>query len=138
MLDSGKIADTHVKIGLAAGDGGALLWPLLIGFNQARKYLLTGAVMSAEEAAGLGLITGHVGSVEALDREVYQLADQLGAGATRAINATKMAINLILRRLLEGVVEAHLGYETYTYLSQDHYEAAKAFRDKRDPVFKGE
>jgi enoyl-CoA hydratase len=138
MLDSAKIGDTHVKAGLAAGDGGALMWPLLIGFNRARKYLLTGTILSASEAVEAGLITGHVATMTDLDREVFDLAEQLAAGASRAINATKIAINLVLRRQLEGLVDAHLGYETYTYLSKDHYEAAKAFRDKRDPSFTGE
>ena len=138
MMAEAKIADTHVKIGLAAGDGGALMWPLLMGFPRARQYLFTGDVLTGREAAELGLITHSVDTFEELDRKVFELADRLAAGATQAVNATKMSVNLLLRKMLEGAIEAHLGLETYTYLSKDHYEAATAFRDKREPSFKGE
>jgi enoyl-CoA hydratase len=138
MVEDARIADTHVKVGLSAGDGGSLIWPLLVGFTRARKHLLTGRPMTGKEAAEAGLITGSVATIEALDREVYGLAEELAAGATLAINATKQSINLLLRRLLDGMVETHFGLETQTYLSKDHYEAASAFRDKRTPGFRGE
>jgi len=137
MVDGARIADTHVKVGLSAGDGGSLMWPLLIGFTRARRHLLTGRPMTGREAAECGLITQAVGSLDELDREVFGLAEELASGATLAINATKVSINLLLRRMLEGLVETHLGIETQTYLSKDHYEAASAFRDKRTPTFRG-
>jgi enoyl-CoA hydratase len=78
-----------------------------------------------------------VTSFEELDQKVYELADRLASGATLAINATKLSVNLLIRKMLEGAIEAHLGQETYTYLSKDHYEAASSFRDKRTPNFTG-
>ena len=138
MLADAKIADTHVKIGLTAGDGGALMWPLLMGFTKAKRYLMTGEPLSGREAADLGLIGEAVETVEALDEKVWTQAETLASGATMAINTTKMAINLLLRNMLEGVIETHLGWETFTSLSADHREAAYAFRDKRTPNFTGE
>lgn len=138
MMESAKIADTHVKVGLSAGDGGSLMWPLLIGFMSAKKYLLTGEALTGKQAAELGLVGESVSTIEELDEKVFALADQLASGATRAVNATKMSINMVLRKLLEGVIEAHLGQETYTYLSKDHYAAATGFRDKQTPTFTGE
>lgn len=137
MIETGKIADTHVKVGLAAGDGGSLIWPLLIGFQRARRLLMTGTVLTGRQAAEIGLVTEAAATLEELDEKVYGLAEELCAGAQMAISATKMSINLLLRRILDGGIEAHLGFETYTYLSNDHYEAASAFRDKRDPKFTG-
>lgn len=137
MMAEAKIADTHVKVGLSAGDGGSLMWPLLMGFPKAKQFLFTGDMMTGAQAAELGLITHSVETIEELDQKVYELADRLAAGASQAINATKLSVNLLLRKMLEGAIEAHLGQETYTYLSRDHYEAATAFRDKRDPEFKG-
>lgn len=137
MPSKARIADTHVKIGLTAGDGGALMWPLLIGFPQAKRYLLTGEQLTGQKAAEIGLITEAFDSLEALDAKVNALAGELASGATMAINTTKVAINLLLRNMLEGIIETHLGLETYTTLSQDHKEAAYAFRDKREPRFTG-
>jgi enoyl-CoA hydratase len=137
MIETAKIADTHVKVGLAAGDGGALMWPLLMGFVHAKRYLLTGDAMSGKEAAQHGLITASATTFEELDGLTYGMAERLAAGASLAINATKTSVNLLLRKMLEGVIEAHLGAETYTYLSKDHYAAVCAFRDKHEPVFEG-
>jgi enoyl-CoA hydratase len=137
MMENAKIADNHVAVGLTAGDGGSLIWPLLVGFTRARKHLLTGDPMTGREAAEAGLISDAVASVEELDRKVFELAERLASGATVAINTTKMAINLTLRKLLEGVIETHLGWETFTSLTHDHHEAARAFSEKRTPKFEG-
>ncbi|MCP3732786.1 enoyl-CoA hydratase-related protein [Sphingomonas sp. MG17] len=138
MIETAQIADTHVKVGLTAGDGGSMMWPLLMGFTKARQHLLTGDPLTGKEAAELGLITGSAANMHELDELCFGMAERLASGATLAINATKNSINLLLRRLLEGVIEAHLGAETLTYLSKDHLEAAKAFNEKRGPDFRGE
>jgi enoyl-CoA hydratase len=138
MIESANIGDTHVKVGLTAGDGGAFMWPMLIGFSKAKRYLMTGDLMTGKEAAEIGLITGTAATHAELDELCYGMADRLAKGATLAINSTKMAINLLLRRSLEGVMEAHLGAETATFLSKDHHAAAKAFANKEQPVFTGE
>ena len=138
MMAKAKIADTHVNIGLTAGDGGALMWPLLIGFQKARYHLLTGEAMTGREAADCGLITGAVETIEELDEKVYAMAERLAASPRLAISTTKMAINLVLRNILEGLVETHLGYETQTAWTRDHHEAGVAFRDNRPPKFSGE
>jgi len=137
MMAGAKIADTHVNVGLAAGDGGAMMWPLLMGFTRARRYLLTGDTMTGREAAEYGLITEAVDTIEQLDECAFGMADRLASGATRAVSYTKVATNLVLRKMLEGVIDAHLGLETYTFMSDDHREAATAFRDKRTPKFTG-
>jgi enoyl-CoA hydratase len=51
-----KIADPHVKVGFTAGDGGAAIWPQLIGYARAKQYLLTGDALTGEEAARIGLV----------------------------------------------------------------------------------
>jgi enoyl-CoA hydratase len=135
MPAKARIADTHVKMGLTAGDGGALIWPLLMGFTKARQYLLTGEAMTGAQAAELGLISEAVETLEALDARVWARAEALAAGPSLAINTTKMAINLVLRGLSGEMIDTHLGLETLTAWSADHREAAHAFRDKREPKF---
>lgn len=136
MVETAKIADTHVKVGLTAGDGGSLIWPLLMGFGRAKEYLLTGDVMTGKQAAELGLIN-HAVRADELDKRVFEMADRLAAGASVAINTTKTAVNLLLQRQFEGLVENHLALELQSFHSEDHREAAIAFRDKREPKFTG-
>jgi enoyl-CoA hydratase len=135
-VDTAKISDPHVSVGYTAGDGGALIWPLMIGYARAKEFLLTGDTMLGAEAAAMGLINRAV-KAEALNETVYGMAKRLAAGATIAINTTKQAINLSLRRQFSALVEAHLGLELMSHFSNDHVEAVAAMLEKRAPRFSG-
>ncbi len=135
-VETAKIGDPHVLVGYAAGDGGALLWPLLIGYARARELLFTGDSLRASDAANMGLITRAV-NAGALDDTVNTMAKRLSEGATVAINATKQAINMNLRRQFDGLIEAHIGLELMTHFSNDHVEAVTAMLEKRAPKFSG-
>jgi enoyl-CoA hydratase len=135
-VETAKISDPHVAVGYAAGDGGALIWPQLIGYARAREYLLTGDPLPAKAAAEIGLITRAVEGHK-LDETAYGMARRLASGATVAINMTKQAINLALRRQFESIVEAHVGLELMSHFTADHAEAAHAFLEKRKPSFTG-
>lgn len=136
MSKKARIADTHVLVGLAAGDGGSLLWPLVMGVTRAKRFLLTGEALTAEMAEEFGLITYAV-EPEELDARVDAMVAQLASGATQAINATKVCINLVLRNVIEPLIEAHLGLESEAQLSKDHKEAVDAFVEGRKPAFTG-
>jgi enoyl-CoA hydratase len=131
-----KIGDPHVSVGFVAGDGGTLIWPQLIGFARAKEYLLTGALLTADEAARIGLINRSV-PPETLDLVVDEFADRLNAGAIKAIRWTKMATNIPLKQLAHSVMDACLAYESLSNTTNDHQEAVNAFREKRTPVFTG-
>ncbi|MCO5090739.1 enoyl-CoA hydratase-related protein [Bosea sp. (in: a-proteobacteria)] len=135
-VDTAKIGDPHVLVGYAAGDGGALIWPQLIGYARAREFLLTGDSMRGAEAAAMGLVTRAV-KADALDDTVNATAKRLAEGATVAINATKQAINMPLRRQFSALIEAHIGLELMSHFSNDHVEAVAAMLEKRAPVFSG-
>jgi enoyl-CoA hydratase len=134
--DRAKIGDPHVSVGLVAGDGGALIWPQLIGYAKAKHYLFTGDLMTAVEAERIGLITKVV-TPDALDTEVYGLAERLAGGPLKAMNWTKVVANLPLKALFHSHFDAGLAYETMSNLTADHQEAVNAFRDKRMPAFRG-
>jgi enoyl-CoA hydratase len=134
--ESAVIGDPHVKVGLAAGDGGALMWPLLVGFQKAKELLFLGDAISAKEAERIGLITYCVPDVE-LDERVYALAERLAKGAGLAIGWTKRSINHTIRMLAQGTMENGLLLETLSHLTQDHGEAVNAFMAKRRPQFTG-
>lgn len=129
-----RIGDPHVSIGFVAGDGGAVIWPQLIGYARAKEYLLTGDLMTAAEAAGMGLINHAVPAGE-LDARVDAFADRLANGATRAIRWTKMSVNIGLRDLAAKMMDASLAYEALSNIDPDHQEAVSAFAEKRPPVF---
>jgi enoyl-CoA hydratase len=134
--DTAKIADPHVGVGLVAGDGGSVLWPALVGYARAKRYLLTGDPITGEEAAKIGLITESA-TAEELDDKVNAIAERLANGAAMAIRLTKKSINMDLRQRMDAMIEAHLGYETMSHLSNDHREAIMAFIEKRAPNFTG-
>jgi enoyl-CoA hydratase len=136
MVDKARIADPHVNIGMSAGDGGALLWPLMIGFARARHYLFTGDALTGTEAAELGLVLKAV-PAEDLDNEVDASVERLLKVAPRALNGTKRSINMVLRQMLGGLAEAHVGIEQLTMNTHDHREALLALKDKREPRFTG-
>jgi enoyl-CoA hydratase len=134
--DHAKIGDPHVNAGLVAGDGGALIWPQLIGFARAKEYLFTGDLMTAAEAERIGLIN-HVVPADQLDEKVYGLAQRLAGGAMRSIRWTKQVVNIPLRQLAHSMMDLSLGLETQSNLSKDHQEAVSAFAQKRRPNFTG-
>lgn len=134
--DSAKIIDPHVKVGLVAGDGGSVIWPALIGYAKAKRYLLTGEPITGTEAERIGLVSEAVPG-DRLDARVAEIAEELANGAAVAIRLTKKSVNMMLRQQMSTLIEAHLGYETMSYMSADHHEAVNAFVDKRPPVFTG-
>ena len=132
-----KIADPHVKVGYVAGDGGAVIWPQLIGYARAKQYLLTGDALTGEEAAKIGLVNFSLPAAE-LDAAVDAFAHRLAAGARRAVQWTKATINTGLKQIAATVLETGAAYEMLSNQTHDHAEAVAAFRAKRAPVFNGD
>ena len=135
-VDDARFGDPHVKMGYVAGDGGAIIWPQLIGYARAKEYLLTGDMLDAKEAERIGLISRAVPR-DQLDARVNATADKLAHGATKAIKWTKTSINIPLRQMAHSMLDASLAYEAMTNVGADHQEAVNAFREKRKPRFTG-
>jgi enoyl-CoA hydratase len=96
---------------------------------------MTGDTITAQEAVEMGLVMDSAPTIEALDEKINALADKLASGASFAINYTKVSINLVLRSVLDRMIETHLGWETQSVLHPDHKEAVTAFMEKREPKF---
>ena len=135
-VDDARFSDPHVKMGYVAGDGGAVIWPQLVGYAKAKEYLLTGDLLTAKEAERIGLINYAVPRAE-LDAKVNGFAEKLARGATKAIKWTKTTMNIPLRQLAHSMMDASLAYEALTNIGADHQEAVTAFKEKRKPRFKG-
>ena len=136
MADTASIADPHVRVGIVAGDGGAAIWPLVLGPALAKRYLMTGDSLSAAEAERYGLVTGVV-PAEELETAALAFAAKLAAGAPLAVRYTKAAVNQIVKQALTTTFDYSMGLELVTFVSADHQEALAALREKRKPDFKG-
>jgi enoyl-CoA hydratase len=136
MGEEARIGDTHVKIGLAAGDSGAVIWPLVMPVNRAKEYLITGDWVTAQDARELGL-TRHIVADNAVYDVAMQLAAKLAAGPLKAMRVTKAVVNqLILNRFAE-LMPAAARAEEITFGTHDHAEARDAFVARREPKFQG-
>ncbi|MGE0799954.1 MAG: enoyl-CoA hydratase/isomerase family protein [Lautropia sp.] len=134
--ESAKIGDPHVSVGFVAGDGGAVIWPQLIGYARAKELLMTGDLITATRAAEIGLIN-HAVPADQLDARVDAFAQRLARGATKAIKWTKVSVNIGLKQLAHTIMDASLAYEALSNRTADHAEAVAAFREKRSPKFTG-
>jgi enoyl-CoA hydratase len=136
MAKGARIGDPHVKAGVVAGDGGAVIWPQLVGYARAKEYLMTGDPLTAEEAERIGLVNHAVEPAE-LDARVYGYAEKLANGPTKAIKWTKVSANIGLKQLAHAIMDTSLAYEWITFKTEDHKEAARAFLERRQPKFTG-
>jgi len=134
--EGARFCDSHVKQGMVAGDGGVLLWPLLIGMRRAKEYLMTGEPVVAEHAAEIGLINACLPD-EALDAHVQMMAEKLRDLPPHAVNYTKAALNVAMKQMTGAAFEMSLGYEIYSMGMNDFKEATTAFVQKRKGKFKG-
>ena len=134
--DQARIGDTHVRAGLVAGDGGAVIWPLLIGMAKAKELLMTGDIIDAAEAERIGLINKVVPHDELMET-VMELARRLATGPALAIRGTKHAMNKKIWNDLNLALDMGLSLEARSAGHPDHQEAARAFVEKRAPQYKG-
>ena len=122
---------------LIAGDGGAVIWPQLIGFARAKELLMTGDMITATRAAEMGLINYAV-PAEQLDDKVGELIAKLQGNPRWAVHWTKTAVNLTLRDIANKVSDAAIAYEMLSNMTRDRQEAVTAFVEKRKPDYSGE
>lgn len=134
--ENARFADPHVRAGIVAGDGGAIIWPQLVGYARAKEYLMTGDPVGAKEAERIGLVNHVVPDAE-LDARVEAFADRLAGGAVMAIKYSKVAVNIGLKQLAHSILDASIAYEMQTFATGDHREAVHAFLEKRTPKFRG-
>jgi enoyl-CoA hydratase len=134
--EKARFGDPHVKVGIVAGDGGAIIWPALIGVSRAKELLMTGKLLTAVEAERIGLVNHAVPLDEVLPK-ARELAQELADGPTWAIRYTKVAVNKWLSHQVNLILDASLGLEMLTFGTDDHKEATRAWIEKRKPQFKG-
>jgi len=128
-----RIIDGHTRLGVAAGDHAAIVWPLLCGLAKAKYYLLLCDPLTGEEAERIGLVSLCVEEAE-LDGRAIELATRLAEGAPSAIRWTKYALNNWLRAM-GPTFDASLALEFLGFTGPEVREGLASHKEKRKPVF---
>ncbi|MBV1951688.1 MAG: hypothetical protein KUG64_05790, partial [Cycloclasticus sp.] len=131
--EKGKFTDGHVKLGVAAGDHAAIIWPLLCGMAKAKYYLMTADFVTGEEAERIGMVSLCVPHEELMDKAL-SVASKLARGSQPAIKGTKKTLNGWMQ-MASPIFEASLREEMLNFLGDDAKEGVAAIREKRGPNF---
>jgi enoyl-CoA hydratase len=126
VAESAYLADPHVGVGLTAGDGGAPFWPLTMSIVKAKELLFFGTKITASDAVELGLANGTKPDDEVLDFAVAQ-AERLAKLPPQALQSTKRAVNLHIRRGSTGVLDYALAAEHQSFDTVEHRAVVEKF-----------
>ncbi|WP_219462127.1 enoyl-CoA hydratase/isomerase family protein [Nonomuraea rhizosphaerae] len=128
-----RIIDGHTRLGVAAGDHAAIVWPLLCGMAKAKYHLLLCEPVTGEQAERMGLVSLCVEDDEVHGRAM-EIAQRLAAGSQEAIRLTKYSLNNWLR-MAGPAFDASLAMEFLGFSGPDIGEGVRALREKRSPEF---
>jgi enoyl-CoA hydratase len=130
---SARIIDGHTRLGVAAGDHAAIVWPLLCGLAKSKYHLLLCEPLSGEEAERIGLVSLCVEDDQLQDKAL-EVAGKLAAGSQSAIRWTKYALNNWLR-MAGPTFDTSLALEFMGFCGPDVREGLASLRGKRPPNF---
>ncbi|MCP4359482.1 MAG: enoyl-CoA hydratase/isomerase family protein [Chloroflexi bacterium] len=131
--ENARLADGHVRMGVAAGDHSAIIWPLLCGVAKAKYYLMTSDFVDGREAERLGLVSLCVPDEELLDKAM-SVANDIATGPRHAIRFTKRALNQWL--LQAGPIFDHsLALEMLGFYSEDMVAGIEGLRERKRPFY---
>lgn len=136
MADDALIVDPHVKVGLVAGDGGAAIWPLVMGPLAAKRHLLLGDPLTAADARSWGIASDTCAADQVRDR-AGRWARRLADAAPLALRGTKVAVNAQVKRALLDSFDLSTALEIPCFTSHDHHEGVAALAERRAPRFEG-
>jgi len=129
-----KLIDGHTKLGVAAGDYAAVIWPLLCGIAKAKYYLLLCETLTGAEAERIGVVS-RAADEEELLTTARSVSHKLAEGSATAVAWTKRSLNHWLRAALPAF-EASLTAEILGFAGEDAREGLKALEERRAPNFK--
>jgi enoyl-CoA hydratase len=133
IAETARFTDGHTRLGVAAGDHAAIIWPLLCGMAKAKYYLLTSEFIDGREAERIGLVSRCV-PADKLMETALAVAEGLAGGSQPAIRFTKRALNNWLRQA-GPIFDQSLALEMLCFGFEDVKEGARAIREKRPPSF---
>ena len=134
--ESARFAETYVRMGLIPGGGGAYLLPRIVGSSKALEMLWSAAFIDAREAERIGLVN-RVYPDDELMRCTLEFATRVAQGAPLAVQLIKRIVRMAQGMDLATGLELAAANMPVVRSSDDHLEALSAFREKRQPVFRG-
>lgn len=126
-----KIVDPHVHMGLVAGDGGAISWPVNLPLLRAKRHLLWGDPLTGQQAFDLGLVSDLVDDPEQVRERAFELARRVAALPPVAVQLTKRTLNKGLAARIDEVLDTGFAYEAISNRTDDVVEAVTAFQEGR-------
>ncbi len=132
--EAATFAESFVKVGIVAGDGGAWLLPRAVGMSKACEMAFTGEALNAQQALACGLVS-RVVPAEALMDAARTLAAKIAANPGGVLRMTKRLLREGQHSTLESLLEMSAGYQAIAHKTADHEEAVRAFIEKRPPHF---
>jgi len=130
MAESSFLADTHVSIGLVCGDGGAVMWPLMMSLLKVKELLFTGDRISPEMAVEIGLANKVVPDADLL-KEAVAMAQRLAKQPPQALQETKRAINMHLQAAIAMVAPFALSAEGESFATPEIKATIDSFTSKK-------
>lgn len=134
IAEDAKIGDTHTRMGLVAGDGGAVMFPILLGFMKAKEFLMRGLIVKGAEAARIGLCSYAYPKDQVL-AEARKIADELAALPSYAVRWTKLSAQKTVKDHFNATFDVSIAYEMLGMQDKPFSEAVHAFIEKRKPNF---
>jgi len=134
--DTARFSELFARRGLSIDFGGSWLLPRLIGMHRAKELAFLADIISAKEAAELGLVN-RVLPASQLDAFVADWADRLAAGPPLALSMTKRLLTNSFTTTMDEALEAEGLAQSVNTATEDTAEAIRAFLEKREPRFKG-
>jgi enoyl-CoA hydratase/carnithine racemase len=131
MAESAHLADPHVALGLVAGDGGPITWPLIMSLQLAKEYVLTGDRIPATRAAEIGLVNHVVPDGEVVE-QALACAHKIARLPRRAAQDTKRIVNLHLERAITATIDYALAAEDRSFTSPELRANLDRLLAKRD------
>ncbi len=129
MSETAFLMDPHVTVGLVAGDGGAVTFPLMMSLLKAKEFLLTGDRIPTEDALRVGL-ANRVVKPERLFDEAFAFAQRLAAQPRKAVEGTKRALNLHLSNAVLGILDHAISSESESFDCPDHRVAVAKMTER--------
>lgn len=130
-------AESFVKVGIVAGDGGAWLLPRVIGYANAAEMAFTGNTWDAEDALRLGLVSRVVPPKELMPI-AKSLAQSIASNPPQVVRWTKRLMREGMQGTLDSALQSAAAFQAIAHQTADHVEAIAAIFDKRTPNFRGE
>jgi enoyl-CoA hydratase len=134
--EDAKFGQPEIGLGLMPGGGGTQRLPRLVGEGHAMRLVLSGELISAEEAAEIGLVEEVHGDGAFNDR-VYDLAASIAEHSPAALGFAKTAVKAASRMDLEDGIEYEAELFAQLFATEDKNEGIDAFLEDRDPEWSG-